>query len=151
MLIQNRCWLCEQPFQRGKMKKVFQLSEVLEFFLTRVMEEQSNPENLPSPFHSKNLRECFLWFRNFIQITENGEPNTERVVEEIRKNDLETWMSGMVCGASEECEMELSYFIKSFDPKQKNEESSKRFKTATMNAKDCPPGCNCDNPWPFLT
>ena len=30
-LIQNRCWLCEEVFQRGKVKKVFMVSHLLQY------------------------------------------------------------------------------------------------------------------------
>ena len=32
MLILNRCWLCELPFQRGTMKHVFQISDLLSYY-----------------------------------------------------------------------------------------------------------------------
>jgi hypothetical protein len=32
MLIHNRCWLCELPFQRGTIKYVFQISDLLSYY-----------------------------------------------------------------------------------------------------------------------
>jgi hypothetical protein len=70
-------------------------------------------------------------------------------------------MSGLVCGISADCKHDLSLFIK---PKASSSSST----TGTAGGKptnmfggllgsgkdkdgnDCPPGCGCDNPWPFL-
>jgi hypothetical protein len=36
MLIQNRCWLCQAHFQKGKIKKVFMVSQLLDHFEKRL-------------------------------------------------------------------------------------------------------------------
>lgn len=148
MLSQNRCWLCEEVFPRGKQKKVFQVADLLEFLLNRAIQEVTNPELL-TPLKSKNLRDCFFSFKQYLRIDNEGNISTEKVIEELRKNDIETWMSGLICSINPNCLEEVNYVLKDPSKKSADEQMTKRFKSA-VEKKDCPPGCNCDNPWPFL-
>jgi hypothetical protein len=174
MLIQNKCWLCEDIFQRGKMKRVFQLSDLLEFFLNRAIKEFPLKEGLGGeanslpPLRSKHLKDCYNLFKSLITLDYSSgslKIVTDRVFEELKNDDLEVWMSGLVCGSTDICQEEACYFIKDLAPKQKSsqpvstddsivDEVTKAFKPTLLamnGGKDCPPGCNCDNPWPFLS
>lgn len=151
MLIHNRCWLCEQPFQRGKMKKVFQLSDLLEYYLQRSLAEINDASSVP-PMKCKNFHDCYDNFKSLLFVNDHGNIDTSRLLENLKNNDLETWMSGMVCGLHENCQEDMAKFVKDLTPPSNttsNDATNKRFKTAFGN-QDCPPGCNCDNPWPFL-
>jgi hypothetical protein len=193
MLIQNRCWLCETVFPRGKQKKVFQVSDLLDFYTTRLRAEDGTPssghtvinsalgdrgeeesesvssgvmvsdDSTVSPvvlveIISKNLRSCY---ESFVAIVHEDPTGTRGLLRaEFVENDVEVWMSGLVCGISADCKRDLALFIK---PK-----ASSSSTTGTAGGKptnmfggllgsgkdkdgnDCPPGCGCDNPWPFL-
>lgn len=46
MLIHNRCWLCELPFQRGTIKYVFQISDLLSYYhQLYLLSLQNNDDN----------------------------------------------------------------------------------------------------------
>ena len=49
MLIQNRCWLCEGVFARGKMKKVFMLSHLLRYLEERHKLEEAKSLDPSTP------------------------------------------------------------------------------------------------------
>lgn len=49
MLIQNRCWLCEGVFARGKMKKVFMLSHLLRYLEERYKLEEAKALDPSTP------------------------------------------------------------------------------------------------------
>ena len=49
MLIQNRCWLCQNVFARGKMKKVFMLSHLLRYCEERYKLEQAKIADPSAP------------------------------------------------------------------------------------------------------
>lgn len=156
MLIQNKCWLCEVQFARGKSKKVFQVSELVHFFQQYSEVDISNAENMPTivPFLSKNLRSCF---ECYVDLKNKSVGDEDFLLSTFQENDIQAWMSGLVCGQSPECKQELVYFIATKET-EKNEPSNKAktsalfsFANKTADGKDCPPGCGCDNPWPFLT
>ena len=247
MLIQNKCWLCETPFPRGKPKKAFQVSQVLEFFKARMDHEaasllegqgasaviisqnqfggdNSGGENIssatdtsispspsPSPslsevnhansvrgrstaeeeskdnaaelsngsqsvlpglvrdLLSKNLGACYT---SFVDLMTRGEGKDTLLLDVFKDESVEPWMSGLVCGITPECKEELVYFIAPKVPQNPttgtaagtagtakgmrpfgtgNGAKSNAFSFTKWSAKDCPPGCGCDNPWPFLS
>ena len=49
MLIQNRCWLCQETFLRGKMKKVFMLSHLLTYVEERYKLEEKVAQDPNTP------------------------------------------------------------------------------------------------------
>jgi len=152
MLMQNRCWLCEETFQRGKTKKVFQVADMLEFYLKVAQQEKLNPTKTVT-FKSKNLKDCYDSFKSLVVIDDNGNIDSLKVVSELRNKDIETWMSGLICGTNPICQEEVVYFVKDLSAisNQGNQsQGSSIFKSAVQD-KECAPGCNCDNPWPFLT
>ncbi len=63
-LIQNRCWLCDEVFQRGKIKKVFMVEHLLRYLenLLKFVKERkrkadeaaANPESVQSVFDATN-------------------------------------------------------------------------------------------------
>jgi hypothetical protein len=167
MLIYNKCWLCQQPFQRGKMKKVFQVSDLLDFFAQRHIAEStsksSSEDGASAPseaFKSTHLNECYECFKQLTSVDSSGNIDTKNFLSAFRENDLETWMSGLVCAMSESCREEMAYFVKDLSGGKAAASAASStssaapvsvFKDTIMSSKDCPPGCNCDNPWPFLS
>ncbi len=71
-----------------------------------------------------------------------------------RDDDVETWMSGLVCGTNEDCLREFNAMMDESRPEvATGPRTAPRFgfgSVETTGGKDCPPGCGCDNPWPFL-
>ncbi len=158
MLIQNKCWLCQESFPRGKVKKVFQITHLLDFFQKRFGLE-SQQISVP-PLQSKYLR---LSYERYAHLASkfHGEQFSERLLAELAEYDVEVWMSGLTCDISQICRSELRLFL---DAPEVNEEArhgntnngpkkqgSDIIDMMTFANKECPPGCNCDNPWPFLS
>lgn len=166
MLIKNRCWLCEDVFQRGKVKKVFQVSALLEYFDRRLRHEtiapdkpqdgidSSNNEDISSKdaFKAKNLRNCYEHYKAVIG--NDKEANAKKFLDILKDNDIELWMSGLICGSKDACKEEMAHFIVDAPTTATSSTKSSKnspFTFANKDNKDCPPGCNCDNPWPFLS
>mmetsp|Transcript_14589 Transcript_14589/g.32753 ORF Transcript_14589/g.32753 Transcript_14589/m.32753 type:complete len:93 (+) Transcript_14589:151-429(+) len=87
---------------------------------------------------------------------DSGEEDPQHLFAEFKENDVETWMSGLVCGTTPDCKQELAYFIEQKEKSgatgaTKAKKKSNLFSFASNNNPDCPPGCDCDNPWPFLS
>lgn len=158
MLIKNSCWLCQQQFPRGQTKNVFQVSQLIDFFTTRLEEEKNG--KVFEEFQSEFLKSCYENFKS--KDTGNFDTLFETLSNELRENDIEVWMSGLVCAHNETCQKEVSLFIPAAFLVSANQASTegrgsiiKRHKksSAEMFAinSECPPGCGCDNPWPFLS
>jgi hypothetical protein len=108
-------------------------------------------------FISENLQKCY---NSYVALMNEGNGMPDKLFAEFRQSDVEVWMSGLVCGNSPECRQELSYFIESkrhtpVDGATSSGGSAKTevnsmFSFAIPRGTDCPPGCGCDNPWPFM-
>lgn len=105
-------------------------------------------------FISNNLQSCY---DSYVALMKAGEDKPDKLFEEFKANDVEVWMSGLVCGGTAECRQELAYFIEnkqhaagtqasSADKKKVNE----MFSFAIPSGTGCPPGCNCEPSWPFM-
>lgn len=134
MLIQNKCWLCEQTFRRGKKKQVFQVFQLFSYF-----DEMNDQGELAAPFECPNVQNCYESYCKM-----GGKNNIEGIVRFLQDSEIETWISGLVCCLNENCARD---FNRLFATDIRVETSNFDY----MSRKDCPPGCNCDNPWPFLT
>lgn len=148
-LIFNRCWLCEKPFPRGTTKKVFQIGDLLTYFSKRYEAEKALSQenvNFDDPLvvelQSPNLKSCYQRYKESI-LPDN---NISQILSELKANDLEPWFSGLICGLHDLCKKELNYFI----IQKSSNSSSKNSGLNALSDKNCPPGCGCDNPWPFL-
>jgi len=162
-LIQNKCWLCNTTFMKGKMRKVFQVTDVLRYYHERYVslvyhaekvetdetsstteEEQGDnmkkrfleQEELKCELKSTNLRKCYERY-------EELQGNISRIEDELRDVDCAVWMSGLVCCSTDECYKEYKYIIP-------DDNSLRVQATKVTSSESCPPGCGCDNPWPFL-
>lgn len=182
MLIRNCCWLCEQPFPRGTTKKAFQVDNVLTYFEERYrveqmmpatmggtsaassLENESNLIDTPSvfkslaTFKSKNLASCYDHYKRFKQQSSS----LDALLEQLRENDIEVWMSGLVCGLQQSCKEDVALFVKPIGSNSDNSTATVKSNGSSgkavtpagltfFNKKDCPPGCGCDNPWAFIS
>lgn len=162
MLIQNKCWLCQETFPRGKVKKVFQISHLLDYFKKRLeMESKLIPT---PPLHSKYLKSSY---ERYVALAKTVAPDQfmDQLLKELTEYDVEVWMSGLTCDINEICKREVRFFLEILEvpPEVTNVEANGNSNThkkqkgsdvvnmMTFANKDCPPGCNCDNPWPFLS
>jgi hypothetical protein len=61
MLIHNRCWLCELPFQRGTIKYVFQISDLLSYYhqlyLLSLQNDNNNDDDAATDVVVKNEKD----------------------------------------------------------------------------------------------
>ncbi len=152
MLIQNKCWLCEEVFPRGTKKKVFQVSQLIDYYYKRAKAEH-NDEAQPT-IRCRNMRKCFA---NYINLLEGQDfDDLGKLHDELQRNDVEVWMSGLVCARNDICKSDINLILP--DTTINTTLSSSHINTTSYGAiaigggvKDCPPGCGCDNPWPFLT
>jgi hypothetical protein len=174
MLIQNKCFLCEEVFPKGKVKKVFQVSHIIDYFKDRFEQEKVAP--LP-PIQSRHLGRLYQRYCELLVETQ-PEQFVELLLKELSNDDVEVWMSGLTCDLKEVCQNELRLFLnvplpvggdatamaKSIVVSSESnttaatggEGGAKKPKSDIMSMmtfanKDCPPGCTCDNPWPFLS
>jgi len=186
MLINNKCWLCKQVFQRGKVKKVFMVSHLLRFLDEKFkrdnglvgtsstgfslgiadvaegpaetaseprgpleredVKEQSSLEQssvtvnnavIDDELHSPHLVACF---EDYCRL----EGDKEKVMRRLREIECDTWMSGLICGTTQACAREYLLLVpegKLIIPKQDR----------TGTEAECPPGCDCDNPWQYIS
>lgn len=61
---------------------------------------------------------------------------------DFKAAQVERWMSGLACCRNELCSAVYDCIVPPTEPDGK----PKKFYN---DPKDCPPGCGCDNPWPF--
>ena len=132
MLYNNKCWLCEGVFARGKVKKVFMVSHLLRFL--KEHHSQSRDEAL----QSKHLRECFDEYCRL-------EGNEEQVLKRLAEIECESWMSGLICCRTKICAEEYLLLVPEGKVVVPMTEAPKK------SGEDCPPGCDCDNPWQFIS
>jgi hypothetical protein len=179
VLIQNKCWLCLNTFPKDRSKAVFQVSDLLTFYHNQhqrviassasvisadktdredgAKEEASGIGVKDFKFISENLQKCF---DSYVSLMEAGDGKPDQLFEEFKHNDVEVWMSGLVCGGTPACQQESAYFIEtknkhatggnssgsSGDRKKVND----MFSFAIPDSTGCPPGCNCEPTWPFM-
>eukprot|EP01041_Mallomonas_annulata_P000639 gene639-1232_t len=134
------CWICGETFVKGKQKKILTISDIHQFFKKVFIDE--NKLNI---FESERLQSC--WER---YVETNGD---EKLFQsDLVQNNLSDWMSTLVCSRSEICNR---YFdcIAEASRKEKSSSTGAMFGMKKRNGtgiEDCPPDCDCDNPWPFL-
>lgn len=152
MLMVNKCWLCHQTFPRGLTKKAFQVQQLLLYFDKRHSYEQrvllEGGDPVPE-IQTQTLKDCYDYYLQCIQ--ETG--NKDRLIQQMRDNDLDLWMSGLICNQTELCRADAELFLAPLNtPSGDGRVSSTRaLPGITFANKDCPPGCGCDNPWAFLS
>lgn len=153
MLIQNKCWVCCKPFTRGKLRKVFQVSQLIEFLFAIYKARYVAGDtpvaisDVPTAIFSPdlvNLNNCWMRLRE-------AEFNEQRVGSELASLDIATWMSSLACCSTEECESIHAQITGTFPSGTDASSSSKGVASAASAAAGgCLPGCGCDNPWQFI-
>ena len=81
---------------------------------------------------------------------------TPDLINEMKANDVEMWMSGLACCRNPVCKAAYECIIPPAPnaPGTTSTNTANKKKNSYMNGKfydkNCPPGCGCDNPWPFM-
>ena len=104
----------------------------------RVLADNNHKEIYLCEITSANLSNCIQRFADL-----EGDKN--KVEQDLKRYDTATWMSGLACCSSDDCCREYSYIM----PDEVVAGTAK-INVFKSSEDDCPPGCNCDNPWPFL-
>ena len=170
-LIQNRCWLCQNTFARGKTKKVFMLSHLLRYLEERYKLEQMVAQDPSTPtcrqltmevaaavgsdaaqeglsldmlkvLSARNLRYCYEEFK-----AKGGDQAA--ISTRLQAAECETWMSGLICARTPECAQEFLLVV----PDGKVSSAIMAGESGYVGgsrAGDCDPGCGCDNPWLYI-
>ena len=86
-------------------------------------------------FDSENMTACFDDLR---EVKYDFAP----VVTCMQRNGIEPWMSGLACGRVGDCCYDVD-LITAVPPRPSEIDPSSKD-------KNCPPNCNCDNPWAFI-
>lgn len=150
MLIQNKCWLCTQTFPRGKKKKVFTVSQVLQSFSSTFDAMQNSGDTQDDRLtlftgFDEQLPHVHACYSNFCSM--NGD--VEKISRELEKIDIAPWMSGLVCCSNDLCKATFNAITTESGTSIGNSDQLKAA-FAKHNVNDCPPGCGCDNPWQFM-
>ena len=69
----------------------------------------------------------------------------DKVLHRLKEIDCDTWMSGLICATTQACAQEYLLLVpdgKLIVPKPDRSQTS---------PEDCPPGCDCDNPWQYVS
>ena len=143
VLLQNQCWICGEVFIRGKMRKVFTVAQLLDYYklcrqryiadcLTgKTCFSQYSIDIFPNNLANLNIcwnRLCYLEF------------NDVKIDADLADIDLGKWISSLACCNSEICAEYLSSIVGDTPPYDPKSQSNL-----------CPPGCGCDNPWQFVS
>ena len=178
MLCNNKCWLCTRVFQRGKVKKVFMVSHLLRCLELRYLKSQEvsaaeatmtasaatvvsggveevaavnyitnaaaddNDDKAHAgdrgnllPMLSPHLIACFDEYCRL-----GGD--TKMILQRLKDIECDTWMSGLICGTTQACAQD--YLLLVPDGKVTVPKIDRK------SDEECPPGCDCDNPWAYV-
>jgi hypothetical protein len=135
-LVANSCWLCGSVFRKGKVKKVFTVAHLLRFLKEKYALNSTKEGS--AALISENL--CGVWEAYLLV-----EGSDIKVAAALKDVECDTWMSGLICAGTEDCAAEYILIVP--DGKVTSKPGAK---AARSDGKDCPPDCDCDNPWGFI-
>ena len=119
--------------------KVFQIYQLLHCFEKLIL-----PKETHFSFTSSHLKKCYTSYVNT-----DGRNNPDKLLTLMRNDNIDSWMSGLVCGANENCIKEFDFILSTAAAATKD--SSTIFTKLPVDGKNCLPDCGCDNPWQFLS
>ena len=105
--------------------------------LLRFLKEHHS-QSRDAALQSKHLRECFDEYCRL-------EGNEEQVLKRLAEIECESWMSGLICCRTKICAEEYLLLVPEGKVVVPTTEAFKK------SGEDCPPGCDCDNPWQFIS
>lgn len=169
MLVLNRCWICETPFAKKQTRKVFQVSHLTQYMSNRKLTMQRlNELRAETGKSADDVYENDLSFFERLVIEDIPEEannlralwtrycalagDERRLNADLDKADITTWMSGLACLTNELCDRTYYKIVPDELPNRPEDDGGDKLprKPAKPTQEECPPGCNCDNPWAFV-
>lgn len=175
MLCNNKCWLCESVFARGKIKKVFMVSHLVRFLEERYALLQSESSSITDTSAGKMSNDVDLeiavpainspdqpitsTMTSHSNPSELMSPNLracfedyclmkgekDKIMQRLIDIDCETWMSGLICCRTTACAAEYLLLVPG-----DNSVAVPKTEPKFRNGEKCPPSCDCDNPWQYV-
>jgi hypothetical protein len=143
MLINNQCWICQNTFQKGKKKKVFMVSQLIQVFKDiQAFPGEDSRIKLLTAFEAEapHISRCWRSFRYF-------EGVDSRLADAMQSVEVHHWMSGLICARNDLCSV-IYAGIFSSDSRDDQIASVQALKGTFTRRVDCPPGCDCG--WQFV-
>lgn len=161
MLIQNRCWICKHIFQKGKKKKVFMVSQILQVFKeitennNKKKEKIEGKEEIEEGNIVDDRVKILTAFQNeapYISLCWQSyqyyKGDNKKISEILDKADMQVWFSGLACTRNDLCSaIYNSLFLDNSREDQIN--SILALKGTFVKSAVCPPGCDCG--WQFIS
>lgn len=146
MLIANKCWLCDTPFQRGYKKKVFMVSNLVSSLIRRSegISSAADKAEYINEIESRNFKACLSAFLTELDGSESN------LTTELLKHDVALWLSGLVCCRTVNCSRDYAILVPSESTIVADLKRIEKQGILDLENQICPPDCGCDNPWPFL-
>lgn len=143
MLIQNRCWICCHIFQKGKKKKVFMISQILQVF--KEIHENKNDERVKilTAFINEAPHVTLCW-QSFQYL--NGD--NKKLSDALYNSDVQVWISGLACCRNDLCSAIYNSLF-SNNGREEQIASILSLKGTFVKSAICPPGCDCG--WQFIS
>jgi hypothetical protein len=146
MLVQNRCWICQNVFQKGKKKKVFMISQIIQVF----KEIQASPEG-PDDDRVKILT-AFMTEAPYVTLCWQSfqflKGDEKKLADALQKADVQVWVSGLACARNHLCSAIYNSLF-SDGGREAQMASIQALKGSFTRSTFCPPGCDCG--WQFIT
>mmetsp|Transcript_11665 Transcript_11665/g.17676 ORF Transcript_11665/g.17676 Transcript_11665/m.17676 type:complete len:186 (+) Transcript_11665:69-626(+) len=143
MLIQNQCWICQNVFPRGKKKKVFMISQIIQVFkeiYTAPGEDERIKLLTAFGNEAPHVTKCWSSFK-FLK------GNDSKLADALASVDVQVWASGLACCRNDLC----SIIYKALFAEQGSADavaSINALKGSFKRNVNCPPGCDCG--WQFI-
>jgi hypothetical protein len=142
MLIQNQCWICQNTFQKGKKKKVFMISQIIQIF----QEIHANPDDdrvkVLTAFMNEAPHVTLCW--QSFQFLKGDE---KKLADALQRADVQVWVSGLACARNHLCS---AIYNSLFSDAGRDAQiaSVQALKGSFTRSTFCPPGCDCG--WQFI-
>jgi hypothetical protein len=145
-LCQNSCWICQAVFPRGKKKKVFMISQILQVFKEIYNNSLEGNEDdrikLLTAFEEAVPNVCKCW-QSFLYL----EGNEQMLASALEKVNTQVWASGLACCRNELCTIIFKALFADQGPDERIA-SLKALGGTFTRSLNCPPGCDCG--WQFI-
>ena len=143
MLIQNRCWLCKHIFQKGKKKKVFLISQLIQKFREISQNKDDERTKLLTAFSNEIPYLSLCW-----QSYQTLKGNETKLNDLLYQAEVQVWISGLICARNELC---AAIYNSLFSENSREEQiaSILSLKGTFVKSAICPPGCDCG--WQFIS
>ena len=140
----KKCWICGEIFQKGKQKKILSVSSIIIYF--RHLKGDGGSSVLEHLTSESGIKSC--WIKFYDNSVGDESDNLDLTYKEIYDLKLTPDSSTLVCCRSDDCSTVYDNIIRSETSALRGGKDS----LLNSNPSDplCPPGCGCDNPWPFI-